>query len=1060
MLLRNRMGLFLLAGLLSAVSLSAQVVTGAISGRIADTTGAVIPGAAVQIQNVETGLTRSVEADEAGRYVVRNLPVGSYAITAQRTGFRTEVRRGVTLTVGSEAVVNMELSVGAVQETVEVTGEAPAIETTSATLSGLVSSVQMQELPLNGRSYDQLALLSAGVAEQPQGNRNQIVGAGMRMSINGARPNATLYLLDGTTVNDYTSNGPGSSSGQSLGVGAIREFRVLAHSFSAEYGRNGGAVISAVTQSGTNSYHGSLYEFFRNNVLDARDFFNPDELPPFRRNQFGASLGGRLVRDRVFFFANYEALRQRRGVTVIATVPDLNARRGLVPDPVTRELRPVTLNPASVPYLNLYPLPNGRNFGIGTAESLADVSSADTENYAMERMDFQLSEKDSLYWRYVFNPSDSIGPRSLPVFFDKELKTNHYAVVSETHIFSATALNEFRFAFNRTVPATGTGPFDLDPSLSFIPGQGFGQITFTQIGSDSGANAGTLAEMGTRRPAPQIFLLNLFQATDTFSYVKGAHSWKWGFDLERNQTNTSQLAARRGTYRFGSLLDLLAGRPNLVQFALSSATSTGERGWRNILFGWFVQDDIRVRPNLTLNLGFRHEFITTPYEVNGRSASLRNLSDPLGTVGPPFEPSQANFAPRVGLAWDPTGSGKTSVRLGAGVFHNQLLGRVWGNTTESASNFKTTFSVTNPPNFPRALESGFTPGVQNTGTIQFHPNTPTIIQYNAEVQRELIPTLRLRLGYVGSHGYNLERHSHQNIRVAQILPDGSQFFLANAPRVNPRFADIEQILTDSRTNYNGLQMVLDKAFSHGLQLQANYTWSKNMSDSDTTIGAELTNGIRGALDVYDLDRDYSLSSYDQRNSFVLNSVYKMPWEKRLNSRFIKAGLGGWQINGVLRTGSGVPINARVGFNNSRNGDNNIPDRPNLVAGASNNPNQGTSRGCPGIPAGEQLGTPDRYFDPCSFALNPAGTFGNVGRNTLIGPGLFNVDFGIVKNTAIVERMNLEFRAEFFNLINHSHFAAPNNSIFSSDRTYTGSAGRISATASNAREIQFGLKLTF
>ena len=312
MLLRNRMGLFLLAGLLSAVSLSAQVVTGAISGRIADTTGAVIPGAAVQIQNVETGLSRSVEADEAGRYVVRNLPVGSYAITAQRTGFRTEVRRGVTLTVGSEAVVNMELSVGAVQETVEVTGEAPAIETTSATLSGLVSSVQMQELPLNGRSYDQLALLSAGVAEQPQGNRNQIVGAGMRMSINGAHPNATLYLLDGTTVNDYTSNGPGSSSGQSLGVGAIREFRVLAHSFSAEYGRNGGAVISAVTQSGTNSYHGSLYEFFRNNVLDARDFFNPDELPPFRRNQFGASLGGRLIRDRVFFFANYEALRQRR----------------------------------------------------------------------------------------------------------------------------------------------------------------------------------------------------------------------------------------------------------------------------------------------------------------------------------------------------------------------------------------------------------------------------------------------------------------------------------------------------------------------------------------------------------------------------------------------------------------------------------------------------------------------------------------------------------------------------------------------------------------------------
>ncbi len=376
---------FLFGILVAATTASAQVVTGTISGRMTDATGAVIPGSTVQVQNVETGLSRSVQTDAAGRYEARNLPVGSYSITAQQAGFRTEVRRGVTLTVGSEVTVNLELTVGEVQEKVEVTAEAPTIETTNATLSGLVSQQQMRDLPLNGRSYDQLELLAPGVVIQPNAGRDSTHGSRFHISSNGDRDTPSLYLLDGATVNDASSEGPGSAAGLSLGVEAIREFRVLTHNFSAEYGRNSGAVIPAVTRSGTNEFHGSAYEFLRNNVLDARNFFNPGALPPFRQNQFGASFGGPLKKDRIFFFANYEGFRQRQGVTVIANVPDANARNGLLPN-ASGVLQTVTLTPAVVPYVNMYPVPKGRSLGNGIAEFLRDFSTTATEDSLLSKL--------------------------------------------------------------------------------------------------------------------------------------------------------------------------------------------------------------------------------------------------------------------------------------------------------------------------------------------------------------------------------------------------------------------------------------------------------------------------------------------------------------------------------------------------------------------------------------------------------------------------------------------------------------------------------------------------
>jgi outer membrane receptor protein involved in Fe transport len=1068
-----------------------QIDTGAIVGRVTDTTGAVVPAASVQLQNTGTGLSRTVQTDSEGRYSARSLQIGSYTVTVQQPGFQTQVRSGIVLSVGGELVVNLELSVGAVSEKVEVVGEAPAIETTNATVSALVTGEQVRDLPLNGRNIEQLALLVPGTFQDNAVSTNSVIlGTGMRLTVNGGRPDSNLYLLDGTVVNDHALNGPNSATGSALGVEGVQEFRLITHNFSAEFGRTSGGVMSMVTRSGTNQLHGSVYEFVRNNIFDARNFFNvanapnPSPLPPYRRNQFGAAVGGPVIKDRIFFFANYEGLRRRQGLSAVTYVPDLNARKGLLPAQPNGAcparsiaagggLCQVNLNPAIVPYLALWPLPNGRSFGDGTAELTADNSVKATENYAMERMDFRLSDKDSIFWRYVFNPAEFTQPNPVPTSYKAAETTSHFVTMSETHLFSGSTLNEFRFAFNRTVPVDINDWFlsrEAQRALEFVPGAGLGQLR-PSGGGGSAEAGGVFTDVGSAR-STQFFIQNLFQSADTISLVRGAHSLKFGIDLQRIQLNI-RAGRPRGEMRFDSLQTLLEGTAARYRGLAVGGSLSERRGFRRIYYGGFVQDDYRVTPRLTLNLGLRHEFFTDPTEVNGLIGNLVNpLTDNKFTDKATFHTSKWNFSPRFGLAWDPTGSGKSSIRGGSGLFFNHVEGRTYWREASLDPDYQTEVQLRSPIPFPHVFDRGFSLTSLSAATLPPNMDIPAVVHYNVEIQRELFPTLSLRAGYVGAYGYNQVRKNQYNLRVPITcqngvpaacagVPNGTKYVVPNSPFRNPNFADITRIEPDAIYNYNALQMVIQKNVSAGLRVSTSYTWSHSLSDADQVINSQTGAAQTGAQDVLDLEAEYSHSVYDQRHTLVMNGSYDMPWNNMLKSGLSKALLGGWTTNWIYSYGSGLPVNIGLGFENSGEGNLDQADRPNLVPGFSNNPTHGVTAGCGGvIPAGQKLHTPDRWYDPCAFSVAAPGFFGNLGRNTIVGPKKNRVDISLVEITSLTESKKLEFRAEFFNIFNHPFFTLPQNLVFTSTRLHGGNEGRIAATAGSNREIELGMKLTF
>lgn len=1064
----QKLGFYLvLGGFLIAAQGMAQTTSGTISGTLFDETGAVLPGVTVTVTHLETGEKRTVLSDDAGRYRVPQLALGDYEVKAELSGFKTAVRRGVTLTVRREAIVDVTLNVGEVSEQLVVTGEAPLVETRSSALSGLVDDRAIRDLPLNGRSFDNLITLHAGSVLY--GNRERLIGAGPGnyFSVSGLRPAMNRFTLDGTEYNGASavSTTPGGVSGQTLGIDAIREFEVLRNVYSSEFGKRGGAQVNVVTKSGTNEFHGTAFAFHRNDNLDARNFFDATSDPPeFKRNSYGAFAGGPILKNKTFFFGGYEGFRERLGLTLLGIVPDENARRGLLPDPARPgQFRNVGVAPSVRPFLDaLYPLPNGRNFGDGTAEIFSSPKSVVDEDYWTSRMDHNFSESDSLFGRYTFDDGSLVqaDTRGGNPWVGLTMVTRAQVLtLEEKHIFSSNLLNVFRFGYNRAKIVSDEGSLIKVPAgLTFIEGREIGRI---RIGGGTGRAQSAISDAGNSGTVHNLFIIkNQFTFFDQLNLTRGPHSFKIGTEIQRIQSNEDEVTNRRGEMFFTSLEDFLRAAPS--QFAAVEGASAA-KSWRHTLVGIFFQDDVRARNNLTLNLGLRYEFLTKLKDSRngGQSSNFLKaptsrgsipLTQPLVGETPFVENNSLRaFGPRVGLAWDPFNDGKTSVRAGFGIFYDQLdnLGFI----LDANPPFVLSREIPSPP-FPRPFEASGVARLATPRGIQQDADIPTVLQYNLTLQREVTRDTVFSAGYVGSRSYHMVRNSTPNTPFPEFLPDGRKFFPVGAPRRNPALATGSAYwLTDANSSYHSLQLEVTKRMSRGIRYKAAYTLGKNLDNAAGKISEEAQGGANQGQDPDDVKSERGLSSWDVTHNFTFNLTYDLPLgpgRAALSdlTGFAEKLLAGWQVSGITNFSTGVPATARVGFNRSRNGITLGPDRPDLLSGASNNPG---------------LGSPVQWFDPTVFLLPQAGTLGNVARNTIRLDGLATVDLSLFKNAAIrsiSEDLNLQFRAEFFNLFNHVNFGVPDMLLFSADGTRRGAAGRIRRTVTSSRQIQLGLKIIF
>src|SRR5713226_5038807 len=755
--------------ILFPAALRAQVSGGTLSGTITDPSGRAVPRAQIVIKNVATGVERAVTTNTDGFYTAVNLLPGDYEVTISAQGFNTEVKTGITMNVGAQQTFDLPLHVGTVSHRVEVTTDAPAVQLTSSDISATVNATTVRELPLNGRSWTDLAALQPGVETiqtQPsfatgadRGNR----GFGQQLTISGARPQQNNYRLDGVSLNDYANGAPGSVLGGSLGVDAIQEFSVLTSNYSAEYGKTSGGVVNAITRSGTNQFHGSAYEFLRNSALDARNFFDADKIPPFKRNQFGGTLGGPIMKSRTFFFGDYEGIRQSKGITSFTTVPSQAARNGqLCSIPLGDPSNPCTPNAVTVDsnaqaYFTFWHLPNGPLLGNGDIGVFTfPGQQAVSENFVTTRVDHKLSDNDSLFGTYMFDKTPYSSPDGLNnVVFDT-LTSRQIFAAEETHMFGPTIANSVRFGYNHEAVNNNQSLKAINPDAARTD-LGVGGSAFAGRDAAQVFMSGVTPFTGGVGGSPTYFYhWNSFQGYDDALISKGTHSIKFGVAVERMALNVVADTDPNGIWRFDTLRDFLTNNPTKFQGGIANTLSP--RNLRQTLFGVYVQDDWRWRPNLTLNLGLRYEMSTVPTEKDGKIVNLQNLVDPLpvcGRVPPtggcsgagPFfkNPTLRNFEPRIGFAWDPSHNGKTALRGGIGLFDVQpLLYQFILLTTQAAPFFSYTSINANDPSLPVPLkfftvDSSDISANSLRSTYVQHPKRDYVMQWNLNLQQQLTP---------------------------------------------------------------------------------------------------------------------------------------------------------------------------------------------------------------------------------------------------------------------------------------------------------------------------------
>lgn len=1035
-----------LAFLLSlASSLSAQT-TSTITGEVKDTNSALLVGVQITATALETGVTRITSSGAEGRFVFPALPVGTYELRAEHNGFEPLTPQSVRLTVNETVHISLVLKIAGFTATVTVDSGESLVNTEGAELSYLVNERLFRDLPLNGRNYTDLALLQPGVVAYAHRDGGSVVAHGLATSINGQDPRSNVYLLDGTPQNDFTNGPAGSAAGTALGVETIREFRVEANSYGAEFGRNFGGQINAVSKSGTNLIHGSAYEFHRNDNLDARNFFDGSKKPEFKRNQFGGSFGGPVRRDRTFFFFGYESLRENLGQTIRTVVPDVNARNGMLPTGGN-----VAVNSDVRPYLDEFPLPNGANLGGGLAEFTFGFNRQITQHFLQGRIDHNWNNQNQFFARYTFDDADQHLPTDFPQFPRAFRSRNQFFTAENRFIQSSATIHTFRLGFSRTSIGQQVEANTTHPLQPFIPGREL-------VGN---IDIGGVPRFGPQTSVSVRLTQNVFGFEHGLVHTRGRHIIKAGGVVERYQDNMVNPTFSLGIWTFANLRNFLTNNPQ--SFLGLTPTGALDRYWRFTFFAGYLQDNFKVHPRLAINAGLRYETATLPVDIYGRDSALPSLADKSPTVGPLYKnPTRLNLSPRVGLAWDVFGNGKTSLRAGYGLYFN----------TNNQQNLIVT--VTNPPATPR-IAIGFTATspcrpafpvaplscafANSIRPVQFDLDNPYVNVYSLSVQRELPWDTVATLAYAGARGVHLLRSNDVNIAIPTIRLDGTPFFPPGAPRQNPAFSTIELKSSDGNSWYNAMIFDVRKRWSRNFTLQSSYTFSRNIDTTQaSTFFSDATNGTTTAFPEFaNLNYNKGLADYHAKHNWVVNFTWDVPFARN-QTGIAKQLLDGWQLAGINTVRSGNPLTVFVQANRSRS-----LWQPSL--------GPGIGRDRASINSGftyesAVLGGPDHYFDPAAFRLPPAGTLGNTGRGAFIGPNYRSFDLAASKSmrlTRLGESGSLQFRVEAFNLFNRTNFAPPALTAFAGaadGEAPLSTFGRIRSTVGSSRQIQFSLRLAF
>jgi hypothetical protein len=1023
-----------------------------IQGAVSDSSGGAVPGAAIRIKNLETGARRNLVTDEAGRYEAASLPVGRYEVRAEKTGFRSEEKTGFPLVLGQRETVDFVLQVGDVRQTVQVESSPTLVTVTMDDVSGLIGERQVKELPLNGRSYDQLITLNPGVVNYTSqraggiGTSNSIVGN--MFAASGRRPQENLYLLNGVefTSASEINNTPGGVSGQLLGVDAVREFAIVKDTYGAEYGKRPGAQVNIVTSSGSNELHGKVYEFLRNSALDARNFFDHGNIPEFQRHEFGGSLGGPIRKDKTVLFGNYEGFRQNLGLSDLTLVPDAASRASAA---------------ASIqPLLALWPVANGPELltstGVpsGIAEAFSNPLQRIREDFGTARLDQTFTEKDSLAGVYTVDDSEAHSPTNNPFSLVDIFLREQVVSLSETHVFSPNLLNRGTFGFSR-----GGFYFNGGTTLK-LPGwihqgQPVGAVV---VGGGTTLNgASQITNGGTNAGSNLTAARNLYTASDQVSVTRGKHLFSLGGWLQSLQANDILVQDRYGQVSFTNLQTFLKGNVSTYTYAPSFTPLS----WRSLEGALFVEDTIKLKPSLELRIGFRGESTNGWNEAHGRASNYAFDSNSVIVSQPvvgnsAFTVNNAKFlpAPRVGLAWSPFASKKTVIRAGFGLYY-ALLDNLSYRLDQNGP-FNTVFALKNIAFSSIAPNAAYSGAKVIPSGVQPDLRTPAVESWSLKIEQQLSSNTSLGVSYIGSHAYHELLSVDANLPPPTICPAspcpagypaGVYYYPTGAALANNAVWNTTHWFSEGVSSYHGLEVDVNRRLGHGLQFRGVYTFSKTLDDGDNLNTSVATNSPAFVANPLQPKADYGRASFDVRHAAVINATYDLPFGRGNSSHghpWVERLVGNWQLSGIETVQSGLPFTPQLSYNPSNDGDTRNPVRPSL------NPNF----------TGQVIqGGPSQYFNPNAFIQPLPGTYGNAARNILEGPGLAETDLSLTKKFLFSERLGLQFRSEFFNVFNHTNFNTPNPVVFTSA---TGgpspTAAVITATSTSSRQVQFGLKL--